>query len=202
MSNFIDYKIGNRVSSQFRRVVTGKTDIVTMASGREMRNAAWKFKKMSYTASYAMLTPEAQEAIVSAFYACNAQLMLFRFRDPGDFIAVESPLFDAITGHVGSTDAIQLTKRYTFGPAYADRVIQAVSTCTVLDHTGTPVAGTFDSELGLFTPTSPWGSNTYSWTGTFDVWVRFNNDDLDISMLTFDIATSDVELIEALANAS
>ena len=92
MGNFIDYKIGARVSTEFRRVITGKTDIVTMANGRERRNAAWAFRKMQFSASFALLSPEAQEEIASAFYAANAQLLLFRFRDYGDFQVSDSPL--------------------------------------------------------------------------------------------------------------
>lgn len=196
-TNFIDHKISTRVSRSFRRVATGKTDIVTMFSGRERRNAAWEFKKMQFTASYAMLDAASQEEVMSAFYVCNAQLLLFRFRDTGDHITTNSPFVTSAA--VGTTEPVQLTKRYTFGPVFADRIIQAVSTCVVLDHLGAPVAGSFNGALGLFTPSSAWGSGVYTWSGTFDLWVRFNSDELDVTMLTIDIATADVELIEQLA---
>lgn len=196
-ANYIDYKLSQKASSSFRRVVTGKTGIVTMNSGRERRNAEWKFKKMKFTASFALLKPDAQDEVVSAFYAANAQLLLFRFRDVGDYLVKDSA-FDT-SAAVGTTDAVQLTKRYTFGPAYADRLIQAVSTCTVTASGGAVKSGTFDNALGLFTPDSAWGSGEYTWSGTFYLWVRFNSDELDVTMQTLDVATTDVELAEQLA---
>lgn len=197
-TNYIDHKISTRVSSQFRRVVTGKTDIVTMNSGRERRNAAWAFKKMQFTASYAMLDAASQLEVMSAFYAANAQLLLFRFRDFGDNTVSGSPLDTSKV--IGTTYDAQLTKRYNFGPvAYADRQIQAVTSCVVLDHLSAVVPGVFDTQLGIFNPSDPWGSGQYTWSGTFDLWVRFNSDELDVTMQTLDIATVDVELIEALA---
>lgn len=196
-TNFIDHKIGTKVSREFQRAVTGKTDIVTMASGRERGNAAWKHKKMEYTANYAMLSEESQREVLTAFYACNAMLYLFRFRDAGDYRVVNSP-FDTSTA-VGTTDPVQLTNRYVFGPAHADRMIQAVVTCTVRDNTSAVVTGTVDTSLGLFTPDSAWGSGVYTWSGVFDVWVRFNSDKLNVTLKTIDVATADIELIEQIA---
>lgn len=196
-ANFIDYRLSQKATSSFRRVVTGKTDIVTMASGRERRNAAWAFKKMQFTASFALLEEQAQDEVLQAYYAANGQLLLFRYRDPGDWRAVASPLNTA--GEIGTTAPVQLTKRYSFGPAFADRVIQAVSTCTVKSSSGVVIEGTLDKQLGFFTPTDVWGGDTYTWSGTFDLWVRFNSDELDVTMTTIDVATSDVELIEQIA---
>jgi uncharacterized protein (TIGR02217 family) len=196
--NYIDHKISTQVSRDFQRVVSGKTDITPLANGRENRNAAWAFKKMKFSANYAMLTPESQLEVASAFYACNAMLFLFRFRDAGDYEVTDSPLI-VRADEVGFLSPVQLTKRYTFGPVFADRMIQAVTKCVVKDHTGTVVPGAFDGALGLFTPTAAWGSGTYTWSGQFDVWVRFNSDDLDMTMMNIDMATSDVELIEQVA---
>lgn len=198
-TNFIDYRIATRVSSEFRRVVTGKTDIVPMMNGRERRNAAWAFKKMQFSASYAMLTPEAQEEVVSAFYAADAQLLLFRFRDHGDYRVVNSPIVGSIEGQ---SNAVQLTKRYTFGPKFADRVVQAVNKCIVKTPGGVEFPGTFSSTLGTFDPSGNWGAGVYTWSGTFDCWVRFNSDEFDVTMQTLDIATTDVSLIEQVAYAS
>lgn len=197
IANYIDYKLSQKVSTSFRRVVTGKTDIVTMNSGRERRNAAWKFKKMTFTASFALLKEDVQDEVVNAFYAANAQLFLFRFRDVGDYRVKDSP-FDTSEA-VGTINPVQLTKRYSFGPAYADRLIQAVSTCTVTAPGGAVVTGMFDNAMGTFTPDDAWGSGVYTWTGTFDLWVRFNSDELDVTMQVVGVATSDVELAEQLA---
>lgn len=193
--NFIDHRIGARVSREFRRVVMGRTDIEPLDNGEEIRNARWKYKKLKFTASYALLSPEAQHEIVSAFYAANAMLYLFRFRDYGDYKVVDAPLaVDA-----GTTTPVQLTKRYYFGPAHADRIIQAVVKCTVRDAGGNPIDGTLDAAMGIFTPSEPWPVGAVTWSGTHDVWVRFGSDEFDMTLHTLDIATADVELMEMRA---
>ncbi len=149
---------------------------------------------MRFHANFALLSPEAQEETISAFYAARAMLYLFRFRDPGDHRVLNSPLLP----QAGTSNPIQLTKRYSFGPAWVDRVIQAVGVVKVNGPNG-QVAGTVDNVLGTFTPDAPWGNGPYSWSGTFDCWVRFASDEFDMTMETLDIATTDVELIEQRA---
>ena len=196
MANYIDHRLSARASREFRRVAEGKTDITTLrSSGGEYRNAAWKYKKMKFSASYALLTREAQEEIASAFYAANGPLYLFRYRDYGDFRVVDSPL----TVNAGTTDAVQLTKRYTFGPAHADRMLQAVTKATVKDADDNAISGTLDTALGLFTPDSAWPAGVITWSGIFDVWVRFASDQFDMTLHTLDIATTDIELVERRA---
>jgi uncharacterized protein (TIGR02217 family) len=195
MANYINHRLSARASREFRRVAVGKTDITPLRTGGEIRNAAWKFKQMKFSANYALLTQQAQEEITSAFYAANGPLYLFRYRDYGDFRVVDSPL----TVNVGTTDPVQLTKRYYFGPAYADRMLQAVVKATVKDAGGTVISGTLDTELGLFTPTLAWPAGVPTWSGTFDVWVRFDSDEFDMTMHTLDIATTDIELVERRA---
>lgn len=195
MPNYIDHRLSARATRQFRRVTSGKTAIAAIDSGNENRTGRWKFKRMTFTASFAMLTHDAQIEVVSAFYAADAMRLLFRFRDPGDYQVTDSPL----TVVAGTMTPVQLTKRYTFGPAYADRMIQAVQSCIVTDAAGVEVAGTFDTALGLFTPTANWGAGDYKWTGVFDTWVRFGSDDFDATMETLDIATTNVELVERKA---
>lgn len=197
MPNYIDHRLSARASREFRRVAQGKTVITPLRTGGEIRNASWQYKKMKYAASYALLTPTAQEEISSAFYAANAMLLLFRYRDYGDFKAVDSPL----TVVEGTTTPVQLTKRYYFGPAYADRMIQAIVNATVNDANGDPIAGTLDKALGLFTPDANWPEGVPTWSGKFDVWVRFNSDEFDMTLHTLDIATTDIELVERRAYA-
>ena len=196
MENFIDHQISSKVSRQFRRVIVGNTNIQYDDNGDELRNARWKYKKHKYTANYAMLSRDAQEAMVGAFYAANAMLKLFRFRDHGDYTASDSPL----TVEVGTTTPAQITKRYFFGPAYADRLIQAIDSWEIKDASGNPVDGSMDTALGLFTPTNPWASGQHTWTGRFSVWVRFASDEFDMTLQTMEIATADVELQEARAH--
>lgn len=193
--NYVDERVSTRVSSQFRRVVSGRTEIAELRNGAEVRTAIWRNKPYSYQANYALLTRDAQIEIASAFHAVDAMCYLFRFKDHGDWTVTDSPLA-VVSG--GKTPA-QLTKRYSFGSTYSDRIIQAIDTCVVKDSGGSVVSGTLDDALGLFTPTANWGAGPYTWSGTFDVWVRFSSDDFDMTMETLDIATTDVQLVERRA---
>lgn len=195
MGNYIDHRVSERASRNFRRITTGKTDITPLDNGDENRNARWKYKQMRFVANFALMGVSSQNEITGAFYAANASLLLFRFRDYGDYRVTDAPL--AVVA--GTSNPVQLTKRYHFGPAYADRRIQAVSTCTVLDGSDNVVAGTLDNVLGLFTPSAPWGDTPHRWNGTFDVWVRFADDEIDLTMVVGDITTTDIELVERRA---
>jgi uncharacterized phage protein (TIGR02218 family)/uncharacterized protein (TIGR02217 family) len=177
--NFIDHRLSTRVSNEFRRVVSGKTDIVPMLNGSERRNAAWAYKRLKFSASFALLSDEAREELVGAFYAANAQLLLFRFRDAGDYRAVDTPIVGAVAG---TKNTIQLTRRYTFGSTTVDRKLQAIGKATIKTAGGVVVAGTLSTTLGTFTPTDNWAAGQHTWSGTFDCWVRFASDDFDVTM--------------------
>lgn len=198
MPNYINHRLSARASRQFRRVATGRTSVVQLLNGSENRNAMWKFKKMRFSASYALLDHAAQQEVSSAFMAANAMLYLFRFRDYGDYRVENSPLVGV---QAGTKEPVQLTKRYTFGPVNVDRELQAVVKAVVTDNDGAEVAGTLNTVLGTFTPTSNWGAGPYKWSGVFDLWVRFASDEFDMTMLTLDIATTDIELVEQRAVA-
>lgn len=193
--NFIDHRISKRVSAEFRRVVQGRTDIINLDNGREIRNARWSQKKLQFTANYALLSRQAQEELASAFYAANAMLYLFRFKDHGDYKVISSPL--AVED--GAKTPVQMTKRYSFGVMHHDRIIQAVVNYEVRDASNAIITGTMDDSLGIFTPDDDWPAGGVTWSGEFDVWVRFGSDDFDSTMHTLDIATADVELREQRA---
>lgn len=193
--NFIDHRISKRVSAEFRRVVQGRTDIINLDNGREIRNARWSQKKLQFTANYALLSRQAQEELASAFYAADAMLYLFRFKDHGDYKVINSPL--AVED--GTKTPVQMTKRYSFGVMQHDRIIQAVVNYEVRDASNAIITGTMDDSLGIFTPDDDWPAGGVTWSGEFDVWVRFGSDDFDSTMHTLDIATADVELREQRA---
>jgi uncharacterized protein (TIGR02217 family) len=196
MQNFIDHKLSLRASREFRRVIVGRTDYTPMDNGNDIYNAKWRYRKMRYFANFALVTPETQAEITGAVHAAMSMLLLFRFRDPGDFQVEDSPL--AVV--VGTKTPVQLTKRYYFGSAHGDRLIQAVDHCVMKTDAGVEIPGTLDKPLGLFTPTSNWPAATAKWSGRFCVWVRFASDEFDATMLTLDISTTDVELQEGRAH--
>lgn len=196
MQNFIDHKLSTRASREFRRVVVSRSETTPMDNGEDIYNAKWRYAKMRYFANFAMVAPETQKELTGAFHAAKGMVLLFRFRDPGDFQVIDSPL----TVVAGTKTPVQLTKRYPFGPtAYGDRLIQAVDHCLMQTEAGVEVAGTLDNALGLFTPTENWAATPHKWSGRFCNWVRFASDEFDSTMITLDISTADVELQEGRA---
>ena len=193
--NFIDHRLSAQVSAELRRIIEGRTQIVTLDNGDEARNANWKYNKLKYHANFSQLGPQSQDELVRAFYAARAQLYLFRIADAADNQALNEPL-DVKSG---SRDAVQLTKIYRFGPSRAERLIQAINQCEVRDSHGRVVEGDVDRALGLFTPKESWKDDAYVWNGRFDVWVRFGSDQLETTLMRPDVATSDLELWEMRA---
>lgn len=190
--NFIDYTLTADVSSELRRIILGRTDIITLDNGCEVRNKRWKYNKLKFSAEFPMLSVAAQNAIIHAFYAANAQLYAFRINDFLDNSAVEQPL----TVPAGTKDPIQLYKTYALGPVTAMRPIQAIQDAKIMDMDNHLVAGVLDPILGLFTPQDPWANIRYTWSGTFDVWVRFGSDTLETTYITQDVAHAEIELWE------
>ena len=58
------------------------------------------------------------------------------------------------------------------------------------------VAGTLDTETGMFTPDEPWASGTHTWSGEFYVWVRFDADYNAMTIASWRANTAKVELVE------
>lgn len=196
MQNFIDHKLSSRASREFRRVIVGRTEHTPMDNGDDAYNAKWRYRKMRFFANFALTSPETQVELTNAVHATYSMVLLFRFRDPGDFQAFDEPL----TTVPGTKTPVQLTKRYQFGPiAYGERRIQAIDHAVIKTAAGVEVPGTLDNALGLFTPTNNWAGASHKWSGRFCVWVRFASDEFDSTMLTLDIATTDVELQEGWA---
>jgi uncharacterized protein (TIGR02217 family) len=97
----------------------------------------------------------------------------------------------------GTQTPAQLTKTYAFGSTTFARPIQAPVTGAVSVATGgTPITGTCDYTTGLFTPTSNWPATSVTWSGQFDVWVRFAADYVPFTAVRADLLTADIDLLE------
>jgi uncharacterized protein (TIGR02217 family) len=192
--SYIDARIDRRIAYGFQGGPEWLTQIVNMDNGREQRNAQWLYPRQRYTAHYLNFSAVDRTAILAVFYAARGRLHAFRFRDPLDNAATS----EAIAPAVGTTTAVQLIKTYSFGGQAVTRLIQAPVAGSVVVYIGgaTPVAGTLDQTTGLFTPTAAWAAGTFTWTGSFDVWVRFDNDHNAFSIDELDAANADISLIE------
>lgn len=165
---------------------------VQMDNGREQRNAQWLYPKHRYAAQYMNLLPAAMAEILAAFHACRGKLHAFRFKDWNDYTATNA----ALAPSIGTMTPVQLVKTYTFGGTSSTRLIQAPVAGAVVYRNGSPVSGTLDTATGLFTPSANWASGTHTWTGEFDVWVRFASDYNAFTIGNWQAHTADIELIE------
>lgn len=192
MSAFIDTLLPECVAYGFQGGPEWNTAIVELDNGGEVRNAQWKFPRMRYSAAYNNLDKEAQGHVMAAFYAARGRLLAFRFNDPLDNTAMEEPIAPA----VGTSDPVQLTRTYRLGPASAMRRIQAVVGAVIRNSAGEAVAGSLDAGTGKFTPAAAWEDDAFTWSGTFDVWVRFDSDFNAFTLGDLDAHSADIELVE------
>lgn len=189
---YINTRLSTCVAYGFSGGPEYSTLIVTMDNGKEQRNRQWLYPRHKYSAQYLNLSKEAQKEIIAAFHAAVGQLHNFRFKDANDFTAVNEPLSPSI----GTSTPVQLIKTYLLGSQATVRQIQAPVSGAVIRRNGVAVPGTLDVTTGLFTPSSPWVAGTFTWSGEFDVWVRFNSDFNAFSINAPNARTSDIELIE------
>jgi uncharacterized protein (TIGR02217 family) len=180
---FINQRMSRGVAAGFTVSDVWQTLIIQLANGREQRNAQHLFPKWRARANYAAFAPATRLELRSMFMACRGQLHAFRFRDESDgsasYTAINQPLLT-----VGGVT--YLTMAYTFGSETAYRLIQAPVTATLSG------AGSIDMDTGIVTGASPGDT----WSGTFDVWVRFDSDDNAITAEAQNLHRTDIGLIE------
>jgi len=172
-----------------------KTEIVTLGSGFEERNAVWANSRRRYDAGYGITSLDDIHAVIAFFEARLGRLHAFRFKDPLDFKscapqATPAPTDQALLAIDATT--FQLAKTYTSGPSSWTRIIAK----PVAGSVRIAVAGaerttgfTVDTTTGRVTfGTAPSGDVTAGFQ--FDVPVRFDTDTLSINLA--DIAAGEI----------
>lgn len=153
------------------------TRITPLRSGVERRNANWSAPLGRYSVIYAALKPEDHAAVYNAHMSCMGSLIPFRFKDWRDFSADQ----EVIGTGTGSPQTLQLIKTYAFGSIdFMRKITRPVTAALFAD--GSPLAATVDIDSGLVTTTAPDGA-VVTWSGEFDVPVRFDDDRLDVEPL-------------------
>ena len=176
-----------------------RTDVVTLRSGAEQRNAVWADGRRKYQAGYGVKSFAQLEAVLAFFEAQRGRLYGFRWKDRFDYRSCASP------GHVAATDqpigtgngttaAFQLAKTYGAGATPYTRAIRKPVAGTVLVAVGgvAVASGTgfaLDATLGTvtFQPGSVPKSGALVTAGfEFDVPVRFDTDYLEVDLAYFE----------------
>ncbi|NIX76904.1 DUF2460 domain-containing protein [Microvirga terricola] len=196
-SDFHEVRFPLDVSLGSRGGPVRRTDIVTLASGREHRNSRWAQSRRRYDAGLGVRSTDALHAVIVFFEERRGRLIGFRFRDRTDWRSgapsKEPTALDQRVGTGdGTTRGFQLTK--TYGTSYApyQRAIAKPVGGTVrvaLNGVEQTVGPDFNcdpaSGLVTFTVAPPAGAAITAGYA-FDVPVRFDTDELDIDLSAFE----------------
>ncbi|MFO7853774.1 MAG: DUF2460 domain-containing protein [Paracoccaceae bacterium] len=188
--SFDEIRFPDDVSRGARGGPRRRTQVVTLASGREERNASWADSRRVYDVSYGVRTADDLAAVVAFFEARNGRLRGFRFKDWLDFkSSIPSAPVSAVDQQVGVGDGsrtvFQLVKRYVSGPrTYLRTIAKPVAGTVRVALDGVEqveaAAWTVDAATGLVTfDAAPADGATVTAGFEFDVPVRFDTDALD-----------------------
>ncbi len=175
-----------------------RTDIVTLGSGAEERNARWAHSRRRYDAGYGVKTLAALSAVVAFFEERRGRLYGFRWRDRLDHAsgAPDAPVtpFDQTLG-AGDGERASFPLLKTYGALHAPYLRPI--TKPVPDSVRVAVAGV-EAEIGTdctvdmangvvtFLPGHVPAEGTAVTAGfLFDVPVRFETDYLEVDLSAF-----------------
>jgi uncharacterized protein (TIGR02217 family) len=213
MDGFHEVRFPLDISLRGRGGPERRTDIVTLGSGRERRNARWARSRRRYEAGYGVKTLAALSSVIAFFEERRGRLYGFRWRDRSDYSsglpgASVSPLDQTIGQGDGVKTAFQLVKTYgaSFAPYARDIVKPVTGTVRVA------VAGVEKTAGGDFDLDATSGVVTFALASIppagaavtagylFDVPVRFDTDYLEIDLAAFEAGEiPKIPLIELLA---
>ena len=185
-----------------------RTEIVTLGSGREERNAVWAHGRRRYDIGGAVTTRDALHAVIAFFEARRGRLQGFRFRDLADGkscapTATPGPLDQALGLGDGVRTAFPLRRTYgDGGDAYARDIAKPVAGSVRVAVNGAELgSGAFAVNVatGVVTLTSAPAMGAAVTAGfVFDTPVRFDADRLDASIDGAGAGAVSVPLIEIL----
>ena len=189
-----------------------RTDITTLASGNEHRNCPHAHSRRRYNAGAGVKTLGELNDLIAFFEARFGQLHSFRFRDPLDFKSCKpddapSPSDQIIGTGDGTATMFKIIKSYADAAgAYERPITKPVLGTVKCALNGVEISASDVTVDGLsgeveFAVPPPVGS-IISCGFEFDVPVRFNIDQLDVSLEAFGAGqVINIPLIEVLDHA-
>ena len=176
-----------------------KTEIITLGSGHEQRNARWRSSRRKYDVGYGVKSFDDLYRVIEFFEARRGALHGFRFRDPMDWKScapLQQPKMDDQI--IGTGDGVQVKFQVSkiYGPlsgGFRREIYKVNSENFKLAVDGNlQIEGThysLDVDTGLVTFMAshiPLSDAQISAGFTFDVPVRFSLDQLDINLAAFE----------------
>jgi uncharacterized protein (TIGR02217 family) len=196
MSDFHEVRFPLDVSLNGRGGPERRTEIVTLGSNRESRNARWAHSRRRYEAGYGVKTLAQLAEVIAFFEERRGRLYGFRWRDRADFAScAPGATIGPGDQQIGSGDGVQrvfqLTKTYggVFAP-YIRSISKPVAGSVRIAVNGVERTGSqfsVDGTTGLVTfGAAPPSGATVTAGFHFDVPVRFDTDYLEIDMQAFE----------------
>ena len=195
--NFAEIQFPSDISYGAIGGPTYSTDVVTMLSGYEQRNSNWHSARAKYNIASGIKTEEQWQILIAFFRARKGKAIGFRFKDWSDYKASEE--------QIGIGDGLrtdfQLIKTYTSGDITVWREIKKPVLGTVQIYFNNVVSNSdysVDYTTGTVHFKEPPEQDTIIMADfEFDVPVRFDTDELQISLDGFNSANwHNITLIE------
>ena len=193
MSNFHEVRFPLAIAFHSTGGPVRKTEIVTLGSGYEERNAVWAGSRRSFDVGSGVRTLDDLNTVIAFFEARRGRLYGFRFCDFTDNKScapsgTPTVLDQTIASGDGVTAVFQLTKTYASGAGSWTRAIQKpVDGSVRLAVAGSETdAFTLDTTSGLVTfETAPADGAAITAGFSFDTPVRFDSDSLSVNLASF-----------------
>ena len=167
------------------------TDVVVTHSGHEQRNSKWAQARAKYNVASGIKTEEQWQALIAFFRARRGKAVGFRFKDWSDYTAENQPLVSL------GNNQYQMVKRYASESVVYERdIIKPVDGSVKLyeDSILQTSGWSIDTATGIITTSL---SGTLTVDCEFDVPVRFDTDEMAISMDSFNAGSwGSIPLIE------
>lgn len=161
-----------------------RTRIARARSGKTQRNSEWSYPLRRFNVERALKTDTLKDALLAFFMNMNGGADTFRLKDPTDYtVSSGEGVFTSLGG-----GTYQMWKRYTSGSLTKDIPIYLPVSGTISINSGALIQGThytidYTTPSGVVTLIgSPTPSAPTSWTGQYDVHVRFEDDALPLSI--------------------
>ena len=199
MADFHEVRFPLDIALKSRGGPQRRTDIVTLGSGKEARNARWSRSRRRFDAGYGVKSVGALAAVVAFFEERRGMLYGFRFRDRADFKsctpdATPSPLDQVIGTGDGAQRSFTLVKTYgaRFAP-YAREIRKPVDGSVRIAVNGVEKVAGLDFDVDASSGVVSFRAGRAPPIGAsvtagffFDVPVRFDTDYLEIDFAAFD----------------
>ena len=186
------------------------TQIIRLASGQERRNSTRADSMRRYNAGYGVKTLAQAQKAIDFFEMTRARLHSFRWRDHSDWRStpdgspvtpIDQPLLRLDETHY------QLAKTYNYGGSpmpYVRLITKPIAASVIINVDGvdqaSPADYALDALTGIITLTAPLGQAAAVRAGyEFDVPVRFDLDQLDLSIISIDAgALVNIPIVEVI----